>query len=399
MTAAEAGFAWKKLNTMSPFAFFGQSVGREPSDELPSFFEMLAHLLGLTDKSPAEVAAYEKAQSAKFDRYFADLGFERRSAAAMDFGPRPEEQSLPDFLAGATQARAVVSGWLSSGEEESDVTAKAAAAADGGAAAVTAVTAEEASSAASGETTAAASPPPALKEWFKAEEALSPSLFEILKDERLPTATATDVKLTRAMFVLVATVEDKDLATRRQEDLLSGVFKLIADLALSRPLYAYESARDDDGSLSAYERNHGVFFANVTAPFLQDDTDLVQAFRRRGNAFPLPSDLASDKSQQKFKAFLVADATFALPERESTTFTFARHVDVRPDLRWAHDWRLVDVDHRLSQNDWRNLKALFAGMLDAATAPEQATTTSSSGDAPPSKPTATTTEEETTTTK
>ena len=340
----EARQAWGHFMTMNPFVYFGQTMGREPSEELPGFTELLSHVLGLTDKSPSEVANYERDISAKLDQYIADLGFERRSA--FDIIAKGEEQSVDDFLRGAAYARETVGKWRNKEELEH----------------------------------------------FVPEKAMGPKLLEALNSSQEITVAKATPTLSRTMFVLMANVTAAECPPLSQRG-AGWWFSMFLDFLMPRTAWRFDKApaveTEDDNAVALYEVSRGTFFAHVrlSPPDLLEDTkrsDLRTALSRRNLAFPLPTDLK--EPAKKFSGFLVADATFTSDDATST-WTFARQTDHRPDARWSHDWFLVDVDAIVSQHDWRKTPDLLKGLvgpggyeLDATTDEQQSTDPSSSSE-------------------
>jgi len=361
MSEAEARQAWSQFQRANPFVAFAQAMGRDPSEELPGLVELASHVFGWSRKSPAEVAVYEREVSARLDRYMSDIGLERR--ASFEVAAKREEQSVEDFLRGAAQARDVL---LKHHTERP--------------------TEEEA--------------------WFVEETALGPSLRKALlaattdATDPDPTATSTateatatekepflqgllrratkdvaTVRLSRASFALLASDLEYPAAAKT-----TNVWSLI-DVLLNRPSFSFDAVVEDAGALCVYERDSGTFYScldmNKDPDLLRDaqTRGLPSALRRRNLVFPLPKDLADPAAT--LRGFLLADATFAFKNDNSTTetWTFARQTDHRPDARWIHDWRIVDVDNLVAQNDWRRLSTVLSGFGESEEKKKKNTTT------------------------
>jgi len=303
--------AWSFLQRANPFTVWGETVGREPSDRLPSVSELVKAVVGISGKSPDELATYATESNAAFEAYVDDLGFERRSL--LEIAPKDEAQSLDEFLEGAQQAVSFVA--------------------------------------------------PLLKDASAHEVELSNVVSTQLLAKAKDGMSAThgdDADVRRVTFgVYGAQLRAADLAPKS-----SGMMALFERLLQK---WAYEGTTQTDAVV--LRESSGLFVAKfalgaelaelLNAAKEADTARAVDALlyacsRTEGRAltWPLPSDALSRLQGDTaacaltMRGWLLVDVNVA-----SCLYTFAREVDGRADYRWGHDWRIVDIDGAVFNRD------------------------------------------------
>jgi len=272
-----------------------------------------------------------------------DLGFERQTA--FDITVKNEDQTIDDFLKGASKARETAMAYFLEKKEEGKKTAKAGEASK-----------KVSSSKEEEETTKEEK----VSSWFDAEKALGPSLNEMLLSASIKMSRPTLAPvLSRAIFVLFADVALKECPSRAPKSLWKSLYDFFYNQR-----WDFETVQMDNKSLSVYEKKSGLFFGNLRFSLddgsVLEDVNVQSALNKLQIQFPLPADLADADS--KIQGFLLADATFAYEDDGTpTTYTFARRADHKADARWKHHWRLVDVDNIVAQNDWRRFDKMLLG--------------------------------------
>ena len=332
--------AWSFLQRANPFVVWGETVGREPSDGLPDFGELLRTVAGVSGKSSAEVSQYAQDAHASFERYVDDLGFERRSV--MEIVAKEEAQTLDDFTTGAVAAKAYVLPRLGKSkaadarpdDDDDDLEAVL------GAALIEAARAGAfADAAAPGAGTG---------------------------DDADADADAQVVVARVAFGVRGSGVRLADLAPRSSG--LMAWFERAVQRWRYEPCAPEGDQRGGDASAVLLRESTGLFVAAfdlapdvVEALDGEAPKDAIDGFLRQTNlAWPVPNDalvrLPGDKDAAalSMRGWVFVDVLFP-----DATLTFAREVDRRADARWDMDWKVVDVDGKVAAHDHGRLLATF----------------------------------------
>lgn len=313
--------AWSQVMRGNPFAFLGTSFGIEPTARLPGPSQLISLLVLASRSSSAEFADMTREFNEECDRVFDDVGYERKSFAVT---AKPEEQTLEDFTEGAKVAFDRVTSYWRKGEK------------------------------------------------LDVEEALGKELRNL---QVRVQGDATKAEVKRVTFAVKAQGVGLDDLQPRPRTWFWDVLDSWRCSTRRNEVAMYEA----NGVFAAtFDLDRDV--ADLVADLARErNIDHAQAlgvlFRERHVTWPT-NPLVFEKNDRTYVGFLLVDVDFEVVETTSettqddatltvhvvrkSTWTFARRVDPRPAARWDYDWRVVDVDASVTQNDWRNLARLFA---------------------------------------
>lgn len=293
---------WAQLMRANPFAVFGKLIGIEPTDKLPTATECIMAILG--DRS--QLVNFYKDLKERVERYCDDNGLVRTDSS-WSYAAREQEQTMESFLEGAAEARKVVTKWARGGEEG--------------------------------------------VEWFDPSSCLNPLLSK--DDVDTSGECGKEGTVTRLTFFVAAKpLALKDFVHRNRTFAGQFVEAMMPYHPPFKTVMEHDVVHvvDERGFFNARFELDPNLFAKVRD---RGPTAFDNLMARKGLTWPLdPQDFlqGDDQGKKSYRGYVVVDVEFALPESNgSTLWTFARQCDHRRDARWSHDWKIVDIDGKLSK--------------------------------------------------